>query len=204
MPHRLITLATYWSSFEANLAKNDLESAGIRAFLADDKTVGMMWHLTNAVWGVKLQVEDCDAERALAILAEYDSMGTAAGEGAAEEKVAAEMTPAIDAPQPNEPDEADAEWSLTQREQDAERALKASLFGYLFFPLEFFALWLLLKVVASPERLGRARRRRAIVALILFLPWLAIVLLLIRGLLDTRIPFWNPSWSVFKSYGPQP
>ena len=129
MPHRLITLATYWSSFEANLAKNDLESAGIRAFLADDKTVGMMWHLTTPVWGVKLQVEDCDAQRALAILAEHDSLDEPAeGEGA-EAIVPADLMLAIDDPQPNKPDEADEadpEWGLTQREQDAERALKAA------------------------------------------------------------------------------
>lgn len=201
MRHRLITLATYWSSFEANLAKNDLESAGIRAFLADDKLVGMMWHLTSAVWGIKLQVEDCDAERALAILAEHEARDETA------EEEAVHVAPTIDAPPPrecDEADEADPEWSLTQRDQNAERALKASMFGYLFFPLEFFALWLLLKVVASPERLGPAKRRQAIVATVLFLPWLLVALLLIRGLLDTRIPFWNPSWSIFKSYGPQP
>ena len=73
MSDRLATVATFGCPVEANLARNRLEAAGIKAFLADEETVGMVWHLTNALGGIKLQVGDRDAEEALAILAESEA-----------------------------------------------------------------------------------------------------------------------------------
>ena len=74
MSDRLATVATFRSPVEANLARNRLEAAGIEAFLADEETVGMVWHLTNALGGIKLQVGDRDVEEALAILAESEAL----------------------------------------------------------------------------------------------------------------------------------
>jgi hypothetical protein len=69
MSDGLATVATFGSPVEANLARNQLEAAGIKAFLADEETVGMVWPLTNALGGIQLQVGDRDAKEALAILA---------------------------------------------------------------------------------------------------------------------------------------
>ena len=68
MPDRLVTVATFWSSGEANLAKNRIEEAGLRVVITDDMTTGMDWLLTNAIGGIKLQVMEHDAEAALAAL----------------------------------------------------------------------------------------------------------------------------------------
>ena len=42
MSDRLATVATFGCPVEANLARNRLEVAGIKAFLADEETVGMV------------------------------------------------------------------------------------------------------------------------------------------------------------------
>lgn len=69
MPDSLVTVATFPTAVEANLAKGCLESAGIPAFLKDEQMVGMVWHWAMALGGVKLQVGEDDAEEALDILA---------------------------------------------------------------------------------------------------------------------------------------
>src|SRR5258707_1016358 len=68
MDDKLITIATFGNAVEANLAKNRLETAGIRAFLADEDTVDMAWQLTGAVGGIKLQIPEGDEEVALSLL----------------------------------------------------------------------------------------------------------------------------------------
>ena len=50
----LVTIATFDSPAEAEVARLALEEHGIRAFLADDNLVGMNWLLSNAVGGAKL------------------------------------------------------------------------------------------------------------------------------------------------------
>jgi hypothetical protein len=52
----------------------------------------------------------------------------------------------------------DEEEVLSDREKTANKAARAAVFGLLFWPLEVYAVWLLLKVYFSPERLtGRPR-----------------------------------------------
>lgn len=53
---------------EAHLAKTNLEAAGIESTLADEHTVNMQWLYSDAIGGVRLLVEDSDAEAALTIL----------------------------------------------------------------------------------------------------------------------------------------
>ena len=53
---------------QAAIAKGVLESAGIESFLADDNIVGIAWHYSNAVGGIKLFVRAEDAEAAQELL----------------------------------------------------------------------------------------------------------------------------------------
>jgi hypothetical protein len=184
MHDRLITIASFATPLEARLAMNRLEAAGIRAALEGEATTGMAWHLTNAIGGVKLLVLERDGERAMEILdAEDDEHDTAAdgpGDDAGfdepddedwdddldedydEEEAEAETEDDADA------DEADEK--LTGREENADRALRGAVVGILFFPIQFYALWLLVKVFASEERLRADKRKRAIVAAALCFP----------------------------------
>jgi hypothetical protein len=68
MAENLKTLATYATPIEAEMVRNRLLAAGVQAFLADDQTVGWLWHLGTAMQGVKVQVAEADLPRAREIL----------------------------------------------------------------------------------------------------------------------------------------
>src|SRR5262249_26058835 len=95
MGEKLITVATFDTPIKAELAKNRLEEEGIPAFLGDEQTVGIRWHLGTALGGVKLQVSDEFADRAVAILeAPLDCAVSAnEAEGLSEAIQAAELCP---------------------------------------------------------------------------------------------------------------
>lgn len=65
-----ITVARFSLPFEAHVARARLDSEGITAMVVDEHTINMQWLYSDAMGGVRLQVEEPDAERASAILAE--------------------------------------------------------------------------------------------------------------------------------------
>ncbi len=65
----MITIARFLFTHEAHIAKASLNSAGIHAFLADEHTVNMQWLYSNAMGGVRLMVEEDQAEVAADLLA---------------------------------------------------------------------------------------------------------------------------------------
>jgi hypothetical protein len=67
---KLVTIATYELAFEAYLAKNVLESEGIRALVLDEHISSALWTDISLFGGVELQVNESDAERAIKILGE--------------------------------------------------------------------------------------------------------------------------------------
>jgi hypothetical protein len=64
----LVTIRTFRDLPEALLAKGSLESAGIKALLADDNVIRLDWFWSNLMGGIKLQVDQEDAEAASRIL----------------------------------------------------------------------------------------------------------------------------------------
>jgi putative signal transducing protein len=66
----LITVRSYWSLLEAELAKGVLEAAGIECFLFDDNMLRMDWFNANAIGGVKLRVDPPNVDEATRILNE--------------------------------------------------------------------------------------------------------------------------------------
>ncbi len=66
--HTLVTIATFSYPAQAHVARTKLETEGILAFVADDNLIAADWLYSNAVGGVKLQVSEQNAERALEIL----------------------------------------------------------------------------------------------------------------------------------------
>lgn len=70
MSEELVTIATFSMAIEADLARAKLESEGIECFLADEHTVTVNWLYSQAVGGVKLQVKEADAQRAIGVLKE--------------------------------------------------------------------------------------------------------------------------------------
>ncbi len=150
MVDKFVTLATYTNSIEANLAKQHLETAGIRAFLANESTVDVAWHLTIAVGWIKLQVPESDVDLAISLLTT---------------DVEAETTE-----QSEFQDDADDDIEkLSWADQTADRAFRAAVIGLILFilPIQIYSLWLLLRLLVSRRRISRNRRVKVIVALIL-------------------------------------
>lgn len=65
---KLVTLETFTSPWEAQVARSRLESEGIHSVIADENFIRLYWALSNAVGGVKLQVREEDAARAAELL----------------------------------------------------------------------------------------------------------------------------------------
>jgi len=68
MTEKLVTIASYTTAPEADLARYALESEGIRCYLADVNVIQMNWFLGNALGFIKLQVSSNDRESALKVL----------------------------------------------------------------------------------------------------------------------------------------
>lgn len=61
-------VAAYSKPEEAYLAKSRLEASGIHASVRDDLTVSANWLYSDAIGGVKVEVEDEDFDRAREVL----------------------------------------------------------------------------------------------------------------------------------------
>ena len=68
MADKLITVATFWETWEAHLARDRLLDAGIRCFLSGENFVATYWLLAGADRGIKLKVAEPDAPEAVKIL----------------------------------------------------------------------------------------------------------------------------------------
>jgi hypothetical protein len=64
----LITIATFQSVLDANVAQRKLEMEGVESYLADENMVSTLWIYSQAVGGVRLQVSDEDEQKAKEIL----------------------------------------------------------------------------------------------------------------------------------------
>ncbi|CAH0529431.1 DUF2007 domain-containing protein [Vibrio hippocampi] len=64
----MIVVARFSFPHEAHIAKANLESAGIKSFVADEYTVNTQWLYSNAIGGVRLMVSEDDLEDATEIL----------------------------------------------------------------------------------------------------------------------------------------
>lgn len=154
MNERLVTVASYDVAYKADLVKTALEEAGIEAFVVDREIVSMEWLLANAVNGVKVQVAEKDAGRAMAFVEElyrdgFDKMKVSDEEL---ERQALEAAPDDDhdvplpeeetgqtseAARPTEPGAKEID-----RDQYARRFMLCSVFSLAFPPLVIYAFYL--------------------------------------------------------------
>lgn len=74
MSEQLVTIATFTTAIVADLARTRLESEGIECFLADEYTGGQPGSPYFTVVGVRLQVRDTDAQRAIEILGDSSTL----------------------------------------------------------------------------------------------------------------------------------
>ena len=166
---RFITVETYMNPMQAHMAKNHLEAAGIRGVLADEHAVSNFWQLSNAIGGIKLQVAESDLERAEEVLDALEHHRHDADPAEVADDIA-EGEPKPEPKPSDKEDEEQAEPPLNAREQNAERAYRAALIGMVFFPLQFYATWLLLSVWQDDTPLRASVRRQLNWAILFNLP----------------------------------
>lgn len=159
-------VARYTSLHEAGIAQGLLESAGIRSTLDNETMVGMLWHLSNAIGGVRVRVSPADEEAARALLAEGSDSAELAEPERNEAAAESDEEPAAD----DEPTE-------SAREALVRRALVSALLGF-FIPvvLHLWALALLAQVPFAPGRLDGRRKLRCAIVLALSAVGLAVYL----------------------------
>jgi len=165
-----VTVARFNSTAEAQLALNRLQAEGVRGDVTDGLVVDTDWALTTALGAVKLQVPALDAARAAIVLSERfppDEL---------EEAARATLEPGDTVDEPEVPP--------NSREANAERAYKAGVIGLLFFPLELYAFWLVLKVFVSDEPLRSEFRRKAWFGALFAVPATLLMCVLLRALLS--------------------
>lgn len=175
MSDRLVTVATFENTTQAQVAKIALEAEGIKAVLGDEMTVDLFWNLSNAIGGVKVQVLSSDADRAMEILER--ELGPDDGEEIDEEQLAAEAESAAregdrtaevntaPVPTPTKPDAVasslateDPETPLSERDWYARGLFFLAWIGLGFPPVAFIALYFFLNAAFGSGILtGRGR-----------------------------------------------
>jgi hypothetical protein len=68
MVGKFVTIATFWETWEAHLARDRLLDAGIRCFLSGENFVATYWLLAGADRGIKLKVAEPDVPEAKKVL----------------------------------------------------------------------------------------------------------------------------------------
>ena len=186
--NRLVTLATFPAPDAAGFIKNLLVAEGVQAFLADEFTMGMLWHLGNSIGWAKVQVAETDVTRANEILEAYRETVADLGH----EAFAAEATACTALDEAQEP----ASFTSIANEPDygaadptaelASRALRSAVMGTGCVPLAFYGAWLIGRLMFSTAQLSAKAARKLWLAfgitLVVFLQYsmaLGITLLLL-------------------------
>ena len=171
MTDELVTIATFANSFQANLAKGELQGEGIHSVVAGEDPGGTLAFMTSSI-GVKLCVRQEDEKASRQVLDELESEGHA-------------TQAAIGHGRPRLEVDEDHKEPLSQREQEAIRAFRSAVLGLFFFPLQAYTVWLLLRVYFSEERLETQHRPWAYIAAAIAVPYVLLVLMLIKLLFLT-------------------
>jgi hypothetical protein len=203
---RLVTVVTFDQAAQAQLAKNALDEEGIQAAVSDETLVAMDWLLSNAVGGVKVQVWEEDAERAVAVLEKkLGEQGEWSGPVSPEELAAAAEAATPDKGEEPEPERpatptptettpapvSDAVHRPSERDDYARRAVFTAILGVclmstsvVFLPLGlvwmfvvFYAVYLNLNASFGEGELSSRGRLNATVAWLLTLATSAVLFL---------------------------
>lgn len=160
MSVRLVTVATFDMPHKADLAKAALEEAGIPAEVNDREVVAMDWLLLNAVGGIKLQVAEENAERAVAVIEPFTRPGAfeqPVSDEELERQALAEPTEdevrasraAADGDAPSGPAEPESD-----RERQASRALWWMVGGLFCLPAWAVGMYYVLSAAFGSGRLS--------------------------------------------------
>ena len=179
MGTRLMTVATFDQVVQAQMAADALRAGGIDAVVSDAEIVSMDWLLGQAVGGIKVQVRDEDADRAVTELNWAFGEG---GEGFGAPPAAADAAPdtrADDEPGPDATpppdfrlgpeDEISPPPSPYSRDGYARRVVLTSWLGIVFPPAWFVAFYFFLNALFGEGELSGRGRFNLVLAVVVLL-----------------------------------
>jgi hypothetical protein len=201
MSRNPIVVATFDNSLKAQIAANHLRGAGITAVVLDSGLADTLWTMHNAIGWVKVSVPEDQADKALQLLEQIENWPGDSGEppeadaATEDEPDAADLSThkaagydrhygedaADDGTDDSSPDTSPSE--LSEREQAAERAFRAAVFGTLLPFLQPFATLMLVEVWIWPEPLRGRSRRLAIIATLINGVYVAAAVVFVLALL---------------------
>ena len=198
---RFVTVASFGEVPNAEIAKNIIEEAGIKAYLTDSELVTYEWLLSNAIGGVKVQVAEEDAERAYAALAEAKRVdGDIVHNDISDEELtrqAMEAEPEEEQGHESEsPQPAIQERIVTtipspflpsgdsERDRNSKRAFILGWFGLALPPIAIVALYFFLSAAFGSGPISGRGRYNCWVSLILVIPAVFIASFFFRILLQ--------------------
>ena len=163
MGTKLVTIATFDQVVMAQMAADAVRAAGIDAVVTDAEVVSMDWLLGQAVGGIKVQVREGDAEQAVAELGrKFGDDGDGFDPDPDEDHEGADEPEPDDAPgPPGEPEPAAT--PVGARDDYARRLVVAAVFGLVFPPLWFYALYLFLNAAFGEGSLSDYGRNKLFV-----------------------------------------
>ena len=173
MDDEWVTAAVIGDQTQAEAARIHLEEAGIPVFVADDLVANTLFVAGAAGGGVKLQVPASRLEEALRLIDDrlpghagpVDWSQVDVGRPDPDEVAEAGEEPAepavAPAPPPAGPDEVTEPTDLTLREQRANKIVRGALIGILVGPVWVLAVWRLIQIANSEERLRPEYQRKA-------------------------------------------
>ena len=156
----LVTVATFDEPVSASFVRNLLDEAGIPAVIADQNSITWDWMLSNALSGIKVQVNASDAEAARQLIGEHDPLSLTDSEAVAAMPRGEDAEPGTAEPQHEQLVEEEPAPSV--RERAADRALRGAMLGLLFLPLQLYVSYLIIKVFISEEHLDQALQEQSI------------------------------------------
>jgi len=183
MSQDMVTVGVYSDTFQASMARNALEAAGVATFLQGDLSADLFQ--VGSAMGVRLLVSSVDENEAHRVLEELE----ASREQAADDAIAegepetndvesafseAPMEQGLLTPEPTEPKE-----KLSEREENVGRAFRSAILALIFFPVIFLALYYLFLCYGDEEPLKPHVRSRLMLTSFIVLP---VVLLVMVGL----------------------
>lgn len=178
MAGRLVTIATFGRVSDAHLVQGALETAGIKSAISEEDTSPVLGQFVTSATGVKLVVQEEDEEAALKVLDEtFAEKALDEAELAAQAEAEAPEDPADAAETPPVPVSDPVADSAT-RENEARTALFTGCLGWFVPFVHLFAVVMMLSAASGPGELSRRGRRKLWAAvLIVFGPWMLIIVL---------------------------
>lgn len=188
MQPKMVTIATFESAVQAHIARNKLEAAGIVAAISNEAIATTSWQLTSAFGGIQLHVRADDAEEALKILEEKESIEFGSSDQELDEEPDEFTKEDFEAEPEDETDDDSADWSETEADRLAQRGFKAAFIGLLFPPLQLYAMWLLILFVFEPTPASTSSRWQVALAWLVSPAYLTFFLQFLVPVLPPPIP----------------